>query len=455
MQSNLERITIKGLHGNKTIDAHLRDNTLVLVGENGAGKTTFLRILYYAMSGQWRPLLQNKFASITLSIGGEEHEISYDLLRKIFAKTDRKLLHDLSSVDRARLMELIERKEIYSAQELDQLLRNHDIPYSTAMAIIDPRERMRSEELDTKIATIMEAIDAQILYLPTYRRIEQELSRVLKGIEPENYRRSRQLSISSETSEVYVELVEFGMQDVKKAIDTMLESLKDFARENLNSLTLGYLGNVVDKEYLSVGMDEIASASEETIQSVLDRIPENILSQTHKEHLFNVINTARFSDSPDEHGKIICHYFLKLLDFQERLQEKEYQISAFCKLCSDYMVDKYFHYDSTKFTFSILPRDKNVDVKDIELRDLSSGEKQIVSLFSHLYLSGNKRYFVLIDEPELSLSVPWQRRFLADIRRGDFCAGLIAATHSPFVYENELKKYTHALGEFISLDEVR
>ena len=58
---------------------------------------------------------------------------------------------------------------------------------------------------------------------------------------------------------------------------------------------------------------------------------------------------------------------------------------------------------------------------------------------------------VLIDEPELSLSVPWQRRFLTDIRRGGFCAGLVAVTHSPFIYDNELKQYAHSLGEFVTM----
>ena len=56
----------------------------------------------------------------------------------------------------------------------------------------------------------------------------------------------------------------------------------------------------------------------------------------------------------------------------------------------------------------------------------------------------------MIDEPELSLSVPWQRQFLVDIKQGDFCSGLIAVTHSPFIYENDLDKYAHSLGEFLT-----
>jgi predicted ATP-dependent endonuclease of OLD family len=286
------------------------------------------------------------------------------------------------------------------------------------------------------------------LYLPTYRRIERELSSIFEGFDPDDIRRTRHRG-PSETDKSFIELVEFGMQDVQRAISNALEGLKDFARESLNSLTLNYLGDVVDRQYLSVGMTEIAHTSEEIIQSVLDRIHESILSKSHKEHLFNVINSARASKSADEHSKIICHYFLKLLRFQEALKGRERNISDFCELCSQYMVDKKFVYNSATFSFAIVPKDSKSS-STIELSDLSSGEKQIVSLFSHLYLSGNKKYFVLIDEPELSLSVPWQRRFLTDVVKGAFCVGLIAVTHSPFIYDNKLKQYAHALGEFVA-----
>ncbi len=84
------------------------------------------------------------------------------------------------------------------------------------------------------------------------------------------------------------------------------------------------------------------------------------------------------------------------------------------------------------------------------MRILSSGEKQIVSLFSHIYLSEITGYFVIIDEPELSLSVPWQKRFLPDIIENSRCNGLVAVTHSPFIFQNNvLDNYTHNLEEFV------
>ena len=43
----------------------------------------------------------------------------------------------------------------------------------------------------------------------------------------------------------------------------------------------------------------------------------------------------------------------------------------------------------------------------------------------------------MIDEPELSLSIDWQRRLLPDIIRSGNCNMLLAVTHSPFIFENE------------------
>ena len=100
------------------------------------------------------------------------------------------------------------------------------------------------------------------------------------------------------------------------------------------------------------------------------------------------------------------------------------------------------------------PSKEKGEEEQLQLRMLSSGEKQIVSLFSHIYLSGDKNYFVIIDEPELSLSVPWQERFLPDIINTERCTGMIAVTHSPFIWENALEPYVHPLSEFVEAANV-
>jgi len=84
--------------------------------------------------------------------------------------------------------------------------------------------------------------------------------------------------------------------------------------------------------------------------------------------------------------------------------------------------------------------------------DLSSGEQHELILIYDLLFNVPENALVLIDEPEISLHVVWQQRFLADLSR---IAGLsslrfIVATHSPqIIYKSWDKTVELALGEEI------
>ena len=453
MNNLLESFKIIGLHGHKKLNVQIKDNTLILVGENGSGKTTFLRILFHFLSGRWQSLAQFKFEQIVATIGGKEYKINNEELSKAYNGIDRRLLSRLPQPIKHKILDLIERGQIERANaELsifgERFLIEPDL-FTQELDYLEKSRKTLKKEHQALITKIQDSIHAQILYLPTYRRIERELNSIFEGVDPDNFKRQRNQFHQNETGDTFIELVEFGMKDVERAVFRTLEKIKDFARQNLNNLTLRYLGDVVNREYQNVGMKDLANVSEDTVQAILNRIDDRILTKSHKDKLIGVINSARSAEEPTEHEKILYHYFLKLLEFQESLQQMELQISAFCELCSEYIMDKKFIYDSSSFTFSINHNTFFDTSKAITLSDLSSGEKQIVSLFSHLYLSGEQNFFVLIDEPELSLSVPWQKKFLADIRKGKFCKGLVAVTHSPFIYENELKPYAHSIGEFV------
>lgn len=67
--------------------------------------------------------------------------------------------------------------------------------------------------------------------------------------------------------------------------------------------------------------------------------------------------------------------------------------------------------------------------EEIELGDLSSGEKQLLRICIDVLLSD--RTSVLIDEPELSMHIDWQRRLIPALRALAPESQLIIATHSP------------------------
>lgn len=205
----------------------------------------------------------------------------------------------------------------------------------------------------------------------------------------------------------------------------------------------------MEQKYESVDLEPIREAAPKTIDNILNRIQEPVLSQVNKQRLRDIIQAVKRNEQNHVHSQVICHYFTKLMSFHNDLEKMEAKIVSFCGACNDYMVDKEFQYNTSDFNLKIVPKGLKDSDREILLQNLSSGEKQIVSLFSHLYLSGGQEYFVLIDEPELSLSVSWQRKFVSDIRKADFCTGLVAVTHSPFIYDNELRKYAHGIGEFV------
>jgi len=79
-------------------------------------------------------------------------------------------------------------------------------------------------------------------------------------------------------------------------------------------------------------------------------------------------------------------------------------------------------------------RDTSIDIEtnektNIGLNNLSSGEKHLLRILIETLLVGENS--ILIDEPEISMHVDWQRQLINTMRQLNPSAQLILATHSP------------------------
>lgn len=438
----IKRFKINKLHGTLDFDLKFNDNTLILLGENGSCKTTIIKMLYYTLSLQYGKLNMYDYESIEIFIDDD----NYKLEKKVFNVFAELLFNQLPPQIVRSFNNRIESESDghIILLEVEEFCKQNN---TIIEKIIERYYQSMSGEaqikvlIDTMLNLHQKVKNVQIIYLPTYRRIEEELTVILNRKIDEDDTKYRYTD-----SPNYMELIEFGMHDVEMAINKTLSDIKDLSRLGLYNLTLSYLGDIVDGKYEMSDTKEISNIDDMTINQILSRVDESILSKKQKNKLLKILQDNKNKNlDENEHDRVLIHYFLKLYDLHKRMSEKETSFRNFVDVCNRYSQNKTVNYDNSNFSFSITSK---YDEHNIELYQLSSGEKQIVSLFSHLYLSNKNNYLVLIDEPELSLSVKWQKTFLEDVRKVAFCNGLVAVTHSPFIFDNSLDEYAHGIEEF-------
>ncbi|MTJ49746.1 AAA family ATPase [Dolichospermum sp. UHCC 0259] len=93
--------------------------------------------------------------------------------------------------------------------------------------------------------------------------------------------------------------------------------------------------------------------------------------------------------------------------------------------------EKEFHFIKKAIQTPILPQ------------DLSSGEKQILIILLQTLLQDKQPYILLMDEPEISLHIDWQRSLIEHIRQINPNCQIIITTHSPTIfYQGWIEKTT-------------
>lgn len=462
----IERFVIKGLHKTRDYDIPIRDNTLVMVGVNGLGKTTVVNLLYLLLSRQWERVLEYDFASVAVTINGMEYvleqekdhstadfSLSQQLRSQLSRTVPRHQFRTLTSdvIDRVASLAVSHGKEIV-ALELDRLTAIptyicRKIAYSLNLDAKKFNEAQRTA-FDDALKTQMS--EYQVLYLPTYRRIEKDLSLILPKLEESMHALQQERDLpAADADHTHIELVEFGMEDVEKTFRDVKRELRQMAFQELNALAGSNLRDVIRGRGNLYDIDIFRHLTDDIVQRILNRGQGGFLDATDQSHLREVIEKLQTSDDTllGPNDRYIAHFFSKLISVDKALFDQEKRILKFAAVCNRYLSGKELVYDDEEYT--VLVRLISTG-QELQLKSLSSGEKQIVSLFSHLYLKRNGKVCVIIDEPELSLSVTWQQQLLPDILDTGNCSFLAAVTHSPFIFKNQLDGYALDLSECIT-----
>ncbi len=438
--SDIARFAIRGLYEERDIEIPFDDNIRILVAENGYGKTTVLNALYGVLSGDLSRLRKIEFRSIEIDFDDGD-SFSLDKSDLDFSSKNLKKHgfydHLKRRIGESGMYNLLEsfinlpESQFRRTSVCQSARKKLDIPVRPFIDLLSEMTGDNEAALDLSkakevLGRIRSKIDYKFIYLPTYRRVEQDF---------------RDLGINTDDDDtIYDDSINFGMSDVDKKIkeitkEILTSSVEWFSKVNGEMLSQLVEGFKVD--------DELKESinNPEAIKIVLDRIGNNIDDKYKKE----IIDLIKSKEIFDDHDPLI-YFIANLSKVYEQQKENDTCIQDFTNVCNRYLGDKKLEYNESNVTVDIVRRKNN---RTVDIETLSSGEKQIISLFAKLYLQKDDNLAIFFDEPELSLSMEWQKTLLPDIINSGKCKFLFTTTHSPFIFENELLENTVDLATYI------
>jgi predicted ATPase len=439
-------ISIYKLFGEKDVHLDFNDPIKIFVGENGMGKTTLLNTMYYLLTNNIEQLKEVDFYSVKVKTSNDEitiyrtdlHLADKDEVMRIRHRIRRHLnqeeYHYLYS-------EIINGdKSLDDFKELFEISIKNRTKYYQQI-INDIYEYTQHGHINEEVSQNLKKIKVilkhyfygKVLYFPTYRRIEEEVHKI-------GYQLIKNDKNAEQNQPDENELIKFGMDDVNDIFNKITSAITQSAIEGLKKVTGEMLTQLVNNNNNISNEIKKIMKQKEVINVVLERVKNELPTETSK-RLKEIILDKRFGEDTtyNEFLLYFLHNFIKIYD---KSAYKEESIRQFMGVCNKYLVDKEVKYDEGAVKIGIFRKSNGSDVR---LSQLSSGEKQIVSIFARLYLTNEENFVILFDEPELSLSIKWQKMFLVDILNSNKCSFIFSVTHSPFIYNNDLKRFTQPL----------
>lgn len=457
----VEKFSLRGVHGYKDLEIECRGAATIIAAENGTGKTTLLNAMNAFLSRRFHRLAALSFSSLECKFVGIPEPVvihrselgsspvsneNIDLLSKIAEKT---------SISEDELLDFILSQ--YSPRRFEELF-NHDIVRQLYINTAGPQAETRrlldqlhsgfqpfltdhAKEVSSLVRQIMK--DISVVYLPTYRRIERPLLRTAR-------RREATRSIYSPRSKAQqkehsYQGIAFGLGDIEARLAELSEEIERTSNFGYRSLSARILNDMLKGKHSRLKLESGDLPDIGTLSLFLSRLgnPEfDPAGLNNLKGLFADIGTLYQDQRIYSEEYDFLRYFLSQLNTVIlKTKSLEQRIEHFVQVCNSYLMmssdEKKLEFDPS--ALKVVVRNSWVD-DSADLDTLSSGEKQIVSLMAKLYLYEGKK-LVLIDEPELSLSIDWQRKVVPDIIRSGSVSQLFAITHSPFIFENEFDEY--------------
>lgn len=409
-------ISIKRLFGRFDYDVRLKkDGLTIITGPNGYGKSTILKCID-ALSRELEGMLffsTLDFESLIVEVENSKTEITKNAKELLINGSPINLQLAVKQLERRPYIHQIDENrwiDIRRGEEVElgeYLNKNFIKEYNDN----DFNENLRI--VSKKIATELRKIKVSLgkIYFIKEQRLIRE-----------------QISFHSDNKIVNV-------------IEELPTKFKRVMSEVMSEYST--VSNRLDSSYPNRLFSNEESITKEDYQKNIE-IMNSRFEKLNKYDLSSMqnLNNVQFRD---EHAKALKIYFD---DFEIKYNVYEDFINKL-EMFTDIINER------LSFKKIVISKELGISIEDtqhpkknLNLMQLSSGEKQEIVLFYQLIFETENNILLLIDEPEISLHITWQKRFMDDLMKIIKYKNMnvIVATHSPQIINNHWE-YQIDLGE--------
>jgi predicted ATP-dependent endonuclease of OLD family len=417
----LTSLSIRKLHGALTLDVAFRRDVTLLVGINGSGKTSVLNCIEILLRPDMRRLATLEYERLALSFVADTKAFTV-----IADKSKKRVTLSLKGSS-----EVVQPITIDLLQHIDP--EDDEATEHYAQLGPEKHERPMWDFLKALPRPIVITLDRTIA-AETDDSVFFEQTR--NGI----VRRSRTRSPLSYVQEVTSASYASYRKRAIAADDELKAEIVMSALQEPDFLTSGRSSKPLTAMELARLQEKVVSYLSKTVKA------GDVAQQVRA--FFQ--SSSRLASSRRTQAKLQQDLLLDIVGSRYRQIEslakafnnyEKKNAAAFSKL-ADYLdtVNRFLH-DSNKelffeestgrLVFSFLSDGVRLDAKR-GIKHLSSGERQVLILFTFLAFASAASTLFIVDEPELSLHPKWQHEFMdAFLRLKPEGAQLLLATHSP------------------------
>lgn len=434
----ISKVRVEGMHGQFNVEIALQEGLNVLYGQNGRGKTTLLHLIANALELDFGRFRHLRFEKIEINISngttldimpGDEEAVAVFLDGN--AVQWREDGTERSSLDREKLRVALGNRPNYLPAFRSILERVRNDTFLSALTSSQQQEfdRIRAAEL-------------QILKndgIPPSRygsRTDTPSLTAQKTLQCRQWFGAFSPIIRYPSIGEVTEKLEIEFRDAELDVAA-------FERRMFSDFFLGTMRALLSSRDLP---------SEQEVETLLQRIraavyvDEEASSELHGPKVIHQLAQAVDSVAAEAARagaaeKRVLRLYAETLEKrgQERRNSFE-KIKKFETAVNKFLDSKTLHITEGA-RFASRTRGTYVESENLQrssLTSLSSGERQVLTmLFSASRLSAMSGAF-LIDEPELSLHIDWQRIVLSELMAQAGGRQIIACTHSPEVGADHL-----------------